>query len=555
MSLGSNGKSTRIWSGATAALLAFGLTALGACAQPAPAPAPAAPPTAAAEQPRAGGQLTFIVGAEPPSFDGHRETTFAMLHPTAPHYSLLLKFDQNKYPAIMGDLAETWSVSQDGLTYTFKLRDGIKFHDGAALTAADVKATYDRIVAPPQGVVSSRQAAYGAVLERVEAPDPKTLVFKLKQPSAALLSNLASPWNFIYKAQALAQEARFPEKNILGTGPFRFGEYVPGSHWTGTKNPDYFQKGRPYLDGFRAVFIREASAQVAAVRGGRAQIEFRGFTPPQREDLVKALGKDITVQESPWVCVLVVSMNTEKKPFNDPKFRRALTLALDRWEGSKALSQIAFVKEVGAVMRPGSPFAMPEQELTKLAGFGKDAAAAKAEARRLIQEAGVPEGFSFALTNRDIPMPYEPVAVFLIDQWGKVGLKVSQAVRESSPYLQDLRGGNYEAALDFNCDFMDEPDLQLIKFLPKEKSPINYGRYSDPVLDDLYTKQSLETNPERRKQLVWQFERRALDEMAYQFPTLWWQRIIPHSSQVRGWRITPSHYLNQDLTDVWLAEK
>jgi peptide/nickel transport system substrate-binding protein len=130
---------------------------------------------------------------------------------------------------------------------------------------------------------------------------------------------------------------------------------------------------------------------------------------------------------------------------------------------------------------------------------------------------------------------------------------VSQVTLETGPYTNDLRAGNYDVALDFNCDFMDEPDLQLIKFISAEKSPINYSRYRDPTLDDLYERQSRETNAEQRKQLVWEFERRSVGEMAYQLPTIWWHRIIPHAANLKGWTITPSHYLNQDLRDVWLA--
>ena len=126
----------------------------------------------------------------------------------APFYSLLIKVNQERPSEFEGDLAESWTVSRDGLTYTFKLRDGVKFHDGSPLTSRDVKATYDRIIAPPAGVVSLRQAQY-AVVERVEAPDPRTIVFKLKWPSAAMLANLASPFNFVYKADVLARDQRW----------------------------------------------------------------------------------------------------------------------------------------------------------------------------------------------------------------------------------------------------------------------------------------------------------------------------------------------------------
>ena len=510
------------------------------------------PAAMAAEQPKAGGTLTFAVAETPPSFDGHRETTFAMIHPVGPHYSTLLRFDADKYPKIEGDVAESWTVSKDGLTYTFKIRKGIKFHDGSVLTARDVKVTYDKIIFPPEGVASARKASFPMV-DKIEAPDDSTVIFRLKWPSASLLPNLASPWNFIYKADILAKDPRWYEKNVMGTGPFTFVEYVPGSHWVGKKNPDYFMKGRPYLDGYRAVFIRDTAARAAAIRGGQALIEFRGFSPASRDDLVRALGNKIRVQESPWLCNMTVAINNEKRPFDDVRVRKALSLAIDRWEGSKALSQISVMKPVGGVMRPGAEFAATEAELSKLAGFAKDSEASRKEARRLLKEAGVPEGFAFTLKNRNVKEPYEAVGVYVIDQWRKVGLNVTHLPQEGGPYFADLRAGNYETSIDFACDFMDEPDLQLFKFVSREKSPINYSKYTDQVLNDLYEKQSRATDPKERLKLIRQFEKRVLDEQAYTFHVLWWYRIIPHHARVNGWKITPSHYLNQDLRDVWLA--
>src|SRR5919201_1221823 len=149
------------------------------------------------------------------------------------------------------------------------------------MTSRDVKASYERIVNPPEGVVSARKQSYGAIAS-IEAPDARTIEFKLKYVSPAMLSLFASPWNYIYSAAALEKDPRFPEKNILGTGPFTFVEYVNGSHWVGKRFEDYWDKGKPYLDSFRALFIRETATQEAAVRGERAHIEFRGFTPQAR---------------------------------------------------------------------------------------------------------------------------------------------------------------------------------------------------------------------------------------------------------------------------------
>jgi peptide/nickel transport system substrate-binding protein len=439
------------------------------------------------------------------------------------------------------------------LTYTFKLRQGIKFHDGSLLTARDVRATYEHIIFPPAGVLSPRKASYAAV-EKVEAPNDGTVVFRLKWPSAAMLANLASPWNFIYKAELLAKDPRWYETHIMGTGPFKFREHVSGSHWVGVRNPDYFVKGRPYLDGYRAIFITDDPGRFAALRSGRVLIEFRGATPATRDDLRNALGNQLIVQESPSVAGLTVAINTERKPFDDPRVRRALSLAVDRWEASRELSRITFLKEVGGLLRPGSEFAASEAELTKLAGFGKDIEASRREARRLLKEAGVPEGFTFTFKNRGIRMPYEPLGLFLIDQWRKVGLNVRHVVQETASHLADLRAGNYETGMYFGAPFMDEPDLHLLKYLSANRSPTNYGRYTDPGLDELYQKQSRATDQAERRRLIREFERIVLDEKAYHLPTVWWHRIIVHWAKVKGWRITPSHFLNQDLRDVWLAE-
>jgi peptide/nickel transport system substrate-binding protein len=513
-----------------------------------PAPAPAQ------EKPRLGGELVFPVPSEPPSYDGHRETTFGLIHPIAPHYNTLLRIDPTDRSGTkpVGDLAESWTASPDGLIYTFKLRSGVKFHDGSDMTSRDVKASYDHIIFPPAGVLSARKETY-QVVETVEAPDPQTVRFRLKWPAGSFLSSVASPWNFIYKADLLAKDPHWFEKNVMGTGPFTFVEHVRGSHWVGKKNPSYWDKGKPYLDGYRAIFIKDDATQVAAVRGERAHIQFRGFSPAQRDSIVQALGSKVTVQESPWDCILMVGINHQKKPFDDRRVRRALTLAIDRYQGSQALSKIAIVKEVAGVQVPGTPFATPPDELARLAGYSRDINASRAEARRLLKEAGA-ENLSFTLKNRGIPMPYEPIGVWLIDQWRQVGLTVRQEIIEPATYYTVLRKGDTEVHVDFQCGYIVEPDLDLYKFLSASKNPDNFGYYEDKVLDDLYLKQSRSIDPEERKRFVRQFEKRLLDEEAHYLMTLQWNRIIPHSAKVRGWTITPSHYLHNQLDTVWLAE-
>src|SRR5947207_8785853 len=172
----------------------------------------AAVPAAAQEKPRYSGELVFVVPSSPPSYDAHREETFGTIHPIAPHYNTLLRTDPNDKTGtkVVGDLAESWTVSKDGRTYTVKLRHGVKFHDGAEMTSKDVKASYDKIIFPTAGVASNRKGEYGEV-EALQAPDPYTVVFRTNWPSASFLDSLASPWIWIDPAEVLAKHRRGEE--------------------------------------------------------------------------------------------------------------------------------------------------------------------------------------------------------------------------------------------------------------------------------------------------------------------------------------------------------
>jgi peptide/nickel transport system substrate-binding protein len=540
--------------------VALALT-LAACRPSGPGPATGSQAPITGEQPQAGGTLTFVVNAEPPTFDGHRETTFALLHPIAPHYSTLYKFDPNDLTKVIPDIATAApEVSADKLTYTIKLRTDVKFHDASKMTSEDILATYNKIIFPPTGVLSPRAGAYAAV-DSIAAPTPDSVVFKLKYPSASFATNLASPWNFVYSAAKLKTDIHWYEKNIMGTGPFTYVSNTKGQDWVGKKFADYFAKDKsgvqlPYLDGYKALIITDANAEVTAIRSKQAAIEFRGFTPQQRDTLSSALGTSLAIQEAPWICVNYVVPNTKKAPFDDVRVRQALTLAIDRYAGSTALQKITIVKDVGGLMRPKGPFAQADADLQKIAGFGPDAAANKAKAKQLLADAGQ-ANLTFKFLNRNITTPYEPVALFVLDQWKQIGINATHDVKETSAYQADLRAGNFEVALDFNCDFLDEPDLQLAKFWSATGlgKGLNFAYYDDSALDKMIDGQSRETDPAKRKTLVADIEKYAMDTKAYQYPVLWWYRIIPYLNTVRGWRIGSNHYTNQDLETVWLAQK
>src|SRR5215471_952706 len=334
---------------------------------------------AAADTPRRGGVLLAVIGADPPSLDPHQESTFANIELVAPLYSTLLQIDPYSYPKIIGDVATEWKISPDGLVYTFKLRPGIRFHDGSTLTATDVKATYDKIIFPPQGVRSVRKNAYTAV-ERVEAPDPTTVVFKLKFPSASLLVNLASPWNVIFPKKYLDKDPNYFKTNVVGSGPFKFKGYTRGATFEGERNPDYFIKDRPYLDGYKFFISPETSVRAAAIRSGRAYIEFRDLPSAEVEAIKKQLGDKIVVQTTPMTGRWNIAPNTTAKPFNDVRVRKALTLGLDRYTMSKVLFPLTGLQDIGGLLRPGTEFSIPTADLEKRPGFGRDMEKNRAEA-------------------------------------------------------------------------------------------------------------------------------------------------------------------------------
>ena len=515
----------------------------------------AAAPAIAAETPKRGGTLTYLIPADaPPSFDGHRETTYATLHSVAPFYSVLIRVNPDN-PSSTTDFVcdlctEMPQPSDGGKTYTFKIRQGVKFHDGSPLTAADVAQSWQYIVDPPEGVASAREAHF-AMVDKVEAADAITVIFRLKFATTAFLPALADPFAFIYKKETLEKEPHWFEKNVLGSGPFKFGGYEIGQSIRGERNSDYYHKGLPYLDGFVGVYAPKQATRLDAIRADRAATEFRGEPPSARDQLVKELGDKITVQESDWNCANLVTANHKKKPFDDVRVRRALALALDQWHGATALAKIANVHTVGGIVFPGSPLAATKEELQQLAGYWPDLEKSRAEAKRLLKEAGA-EGLGFELMNRNVDQPYKYVAAFVMDEWSKIGLKVTQKVLPTGPFYEGLRTGSFDVTIDFNCQGVVNPPLDTAKYLPRTIYPENYGNYDDDKEVELYNKMLHEADPAKQRVAMREFEKYVLDTQAHAIVTPWWYRIVPQRSYLKGWKISPSHYLNQDLATVWL---
>src|SRR5690606_5186909 len=167
----------------------------------------------------------------------------------------------------------SWSAAPDGLSYTFKLHKGVKFHDGSTMTSADVKASYERIIRPQEGIVSARRSYYSDFGD-IETPDDLTVIFKMKAQVAGVLQLLASPFNCIYSAAKLKENPRYPEREIMGTGAFTFVEHVRGASWAAKRFDQYFKPELPYLDGYKAFFVKSPTV-LTGMLGGQFDAEFR----------------------------------------------------------------------------------------------------------------------------------------------------------------------------------------------------------------------------------------------------------------------------------------
>ena len=383
---------------------------------------------------------------------------------------------------------------------------------------------------------------------------PTTVVFHLKFATLTFLPALADPYAYIYKQDILDKDPNWYMKNIMGSGPFKFVEYELGQSIKGERNPDYYHKGQPYLDGFIGIYADKQVVRTEAIRGDRATTEFRGLPPSAIDQLKKELGDKVTIQTSDWNCGNLITPNSKKKPFDDVRVRKALLLAIDQWHGAPALSKIANVHTVGGIVFPGSPLAATKEELQQMAGFWPDIDKSRAEAKRLLKEAGQ-ENLSFEMLNRNVDQPYKYVGTWIVDEWSKIGVKVTQKVVPTGPWFEAMRTGNFDVVVEANCNGVVNPVMDTQKYLPKKAFVENYGGYDDQDLIDIYDKMLHETDPAKQRLLMRAYETRVVDTMAYEWPMLWWNRMLPERSYMHGWKIGPSHYVNQDLATIWLTSR
>src|SRR6266704_463024 len=488
----------------------------------------AAPSALAEEKPRRGGMLRVALAGDPPSLDMHQESTFLVDIPMSTVYNTLVMYDPHGYPNIIGDLAKSWTVSDDKMTWTFTLHQGVTFHDGSGLTSADMKASWDKIISPPEGVVSPRKSEY-EFIKSIEAPDPYTVVFRLHYAAASFLPGIAHPANFIYAKKYLDQDPNYYKQKTMGTGPFKLKEYVHGSSIELARNPNYWKQGFPYMEGVKYFIIKDDGARAKSIRADRIDVEFRGFSPTEVEALHNQMGDKVVVTHPGQPVHWGICVNVDKKPFDDERVRKALSLALDRYDMAKTIGPLTGMDTVGGPQPPGALGALTAEELAPLPGFSKDYEASLKEAKRLLAEAGYPNGFKTVLTNRAVKLPYIDFAVYVISAWKKIGVEAEHKVEESATWSKSRLTRDFELIVNpFGFAAAADPDEVMSQFT--SDSPANWGRYKDPVVDELFNKQKVERDEQKRAQLVKDMQKRII-EKSWQIMGLWWTRIEVRSTR------------------------
>ncbi|MGH7277827.1 MAG: ABC transporter substrate-binding protein, partial [Candidatus Rokuibacteriota bacterium] len=439
----------------------------------------------AQEKPRYGGVFNWFVYGDPGRLDIHSESPLSVQQAVAGIYSGLLHHDPDDPAKLAGDLAERWTVSPDGKSYTFHLRKGVKWHDGQPFTAADVKASLDRVLHP-----DFKSPRCGSMLKpvvaSVEAVDPHAVNVHLKFAAAPFLGYLGSAWCRIVARHILTKfnnDLSGPEAQI-GTGPFKFKRYERGSIVEWEKNQDYFIPGLPYLDGVKQYVLVGFPTQLAAAKAGR--IMLWDTWPPMKktdaDELRRARGNEVDITQNSINTIFLAFFHTEKPPFNNPDMRRAVNLALDRQEiVAKALEGAGVPC---AVLDPKlvGDFALPLEEVQKLPGCRQPKDQDIAEARRLVAK-HYPNGVDIEAAVRSVG-GYVDRAQLVLAQLRKVGIRGTLKTYESAAGFAVYGKGDFT--------FITTQDRAMVTADPGDPFALiyvtgagsNWGKWSDKKVDE-----------------------------------------------------------------------
>lgn len=505
----------------------------------------------AAEQPRYGGILLSATRVDPAHYDIHQLTTPGVHLWFVAIFNSLTQYQPITYDKLVPDLAERWEISPDGKAITFYLAKNAKFHDGTPCTSADVKVSIMRLANPPKGVASPRQGLFKA-LKAIETPDASTVKFILDYPEASLLPATAATFNPIVPKHILEAKGDL-KRDAIGTGAFKLKKYERGAVMELAKFEDYFRKGLPYLDGVTMYIIPDLSTRVAALKTGRIKIWVGPDMTLAHEDDLKKTAPHIIVDTVPFVGGNVYILNATRAPWSDVRVRRAAFLAIDRQEAIKILAlDEPLVKPMVGLPFASQPWTIPEEELLKMPGFRQPKTADLAEAKRLMAEAGYPQGFETTIRARNSKIEQD-MAIFIKGQLEKLGVKAIISVHDPAAFYEKANAADFDfMTFDASMTIPDPSPIYSEYFITGAGR--NYGRWSDPKFDDMFDKQARELDAQKRLTMVREMEK----YLAEQAPQIWFMGRTNRNAwwpEVKGYKTPISRYMGEGKAElIWLAK-
>ncbi len=559
----------RMWSGLVFALV-LALVA-GACGQPSPPAGGTSAPTAAAGGVVTGGTFRFGQSGDITVLDPWNVTDGNSLMVTRQMYESLVDYEPTGFK-IVPKLAESWSASPDGKTWTFNLRKGVKFHDGTDFNADAVVLNFERgrnTKHAQRGKPIGDEYAYwldmwngfdaDSVITKIEAKDANTVVFTTKVAFGPFLANMAMPVFPIVSPKSIKDDAdgwmTVSSKGAAGTGPFAFrpGAWQKGQQITLEKNGSYWAKDKdgkalPYLDKVVFRFIADESARVAELRAGSVDA-IRDFSPANIPT-IKADAK-LQIVPRPAFNIAYVGVNLTVKPFDNLNVRKAVAMAIDK----QAIVQAIYAGEAKAA----SQFLVPgmlgyDESVSDFYKFDQ------AGAKKLLADAGFPNGFTTELWYMPVSRPYYPdpkkIAEAFAADLAKVGITANLKTEDWTPYRKDARENKFALwLLGWTGDNGDPDNFLNVFFHPTVKDgkdgPIEAGGWSSPPTWDLLRKAQVETDASKRGELYKQVSK-LVQQDAPRIPMFHANPPTGTSKKVTGF--TPHPTGGEAFTLVYLAK-
>ncbi len=507
---------------------------------------------AAAQKP--GGILRMPIGNSPASMSIHEEATRIAVTPMMAVFNNLVLFDQhvaqNTFESIRPDLAETWSWDEDKTALVFRLRTGVKWHDGTPFTAKDVKCTWDMLAGRSSEKlrVNPRKSWYRNLAE-VTVNGDNEVTFHLQRPQPSLLALLASGASPVYPCHVSPGQMR---QHPIGTGPFKFVEFKPNETIKVARNPDYWKPGRPYLDGIEYSIIPNVSTQMLAFAAGKFDMTFPFGVPIP-------LLKDVKSQVPQAICELVLDngsrtmiVNRAVPPFDNADLRRAMALSLDRKAFVDILTEGQGVIGGAMLPPPEGVWGMPRDMLTTVPAYAADVQSTRNQARALMEKLGygLAKRLAVTVSTRNVPA-YRESAVLMIDQLKEIYIDGQLEPIETANWFPKVIRRDYTVGFTITETALDDPDQMYYENYVCGAGR-NYTGYCNPEFDKLVDRQSIEADTAKRRELVWQIERMLADELVR--PVIFYTRAATCSlPRVKGLTIMVNSLFNGwRMEDVWL---